>query len=447
MMELKTYFHLGRRISKDLVFSGLNQMWRILSGPVTLVMIPLFLTPELQGYWYTIVGLSFLMVFADLGFSNIILQFAAHEFAYLKFDKDWKIYGEEERLKKLASFFVFSLKWTIFVMILAIPLISAVSLFILARKTTEIHWFLPWLVYLVASLFVFFNNIFLCFFEGCDLVWISQRIRLGISILTSLIMWGGLVLRLDLYALALSLLVGSITNSVVIYYTFKRTIRQFFDISRFYHYSWGKHFFPLLWRYAISWASGYFIFQLYTPLMFYYHGSIEAGKVGISIALWTAVHSISSVWITVVMPKINIHISRKERDVLDRMFIKRLFLSILTFLMGTAVFFILFLLLKNRFFILNRFADETSMFFLASAWFFQTIINSLAVYLRAHKEEPLVIPSFLSAVYITTATIFCAKYLPPYLFFLGFLSSYLWVFPWVLIIFMKKQREMANACK
>jgi hypothetical protein len=440
-------FNLRRSISKDLVFTAMNQIWRILSGPVTLVLIPLFLTPEIQGYWFTIVSFSFLMIFADLGFSNIILQFAAHEFAYLKFDKDWKIYGEEEHLKKLASFFVFSLKWMVFVIILAMPVISAISFFILTRKTTDIHWFIPWLIYLIASIFVFYNNIFLYFFEGCDLVWVSQRIRLFISIVLTFTMWGGLMLGLDLYALSVSLLVSALVNSIVIYNTFKRTIGQFMEISRTYRYSWGRSFFPLLRRYAISFTSGYFIFQIYTPLMFYYHGPIEAGKVGISIALWMAVYFISTVWITAVTPKINMHISRKERDILDRMFLRRILLSALTFLAGAGAFFVVFLLLKGKLSILNRFADETSMFFLAAAWFLQTIVNSLAVYLRGHKEEPLVLPSLLSAVYITFTTVLCAKYLPSYLFFLGFLSCYIWSFPWILMIFMNKKRKMAIADK
>lgn len=99
--------HLKHWFSRDLVSTALNQMWKVVSGPVTLVLIPLSLTPELQGYWYTIFGLSFLMLFADLGFSNIILQFAAHEFAYLHFDGGWKISGDEEHLRKLASFFKF----------------------------------------------------------------------------------------------------------------------------------------------------------------------------------------------------------------------------------------------------------------------------------------------------------------------------------------------------
>lgn len=56
--------------------------------------------------------------------------------------------------------------------------------------------------------------------------------------------------------------------------------------------------------------------------------------------------------------------------------------------------------------------------------------------MRAHKEEPLVIPSFVSGVYIAIVTLLIAMYLPFEYFFLGFLSSYLWV----LIIFKRYKK-------
>jgi hypothetical protein len=436
--------HLKHWFSRDLVSTALNQMWRVVSGPVTLVLIPLLLTPELQGYWFTIFGLSFLMLFADLGFSNIILQFAAHEFAYLRFDGGWKITGDEEHLRKLATFFKFSVKWALFVIVLMIPVISAVSFFVLTRKASDIHWFLPWLIYLTASIFVFFNNMLLYFFEGCGLVWLSQRIRFGISILLSVTMWAGLLSKIGLYALAFSLLISAVANSAVIYAFFRRTIGQFFAITREHHYSWKEHFFPLLWRYAISFTSGYFVFQLYTPLMFYFRGPVDAGRVGISCSLWMAVYSIASVWITAVTPRINMHISRKERSLLDRLFLQRTWLSALTFLMGAAAFFVFFHLFIGRLSILGRFADETSLIILSASWFFQTIINALAVYLRAHKEEPLVLPSFCSAVWVIISTVLCVIYLPSKFFFLGFLTNYIWSVPWVVILFLRKQKAMAE---
>ena len=67
---------------------------------------------------------------------------------------------------------------------------------------------------------------------------------------------------------------------------------------------------------------------------------------------------------------------------------------------GLAVFAFIYLL-RGRYAIIDRFSDPLSMLFLAIAWFLQIVVNGLATYLRAHKQEPLVLPSVLSAVYVT----------------------------------------------
>jgi hypothetical protein len=110
-------------------------------------------------------------------------------------------------------------------------------------------------------------------------------------------------------------------------------------------------------------------------------------------------------------------------------------------LTGIAVVFSLLILLKGKVAIIDRFVDNTSMSLLAAAWFLQIIVNNLAVYLRAHKEEPLVVPSFFTAVYIAVTTFLCARFLPPAYFFLGFFSSYFWGIPWILNIFYHKRKE------
>lgn len=76
---------------KDLISTAINQLYRLISGPLMLLFIPLYLTQIEQGYWYTFTSVAALAVFADLGFSNIILQFAAYEFAFLKFNSDGTI--------------------------------------------------------------------------------------------------------------------------------------------------------------------------------------------------------------------------------------------------------------------------------------------------------------------------------------------------------------------
>lgn len=75
-------------ISRDVLYTQANQIWKAASGLVTLLLIPVFLTQQEQGYWFTMMSLASLSILADLGFFQVTLQFAAHEFAYLKFDNN-----------------------------------------------------------------------------------------------------------------------------------------------------------------------------------------------------------------------------------------------------------------------------------------------------------------------------------------------------------------------
>ena len=96
-------------------------------------------------------------------------------------------------------------------------------------------------------------------------------------------------------------------------------------ISKRYSYDWGKEFFPLLWRYAVSWCSGYFIFQTFIPIAFYFHGADYSGKLGISIAMWMAGYNIAMSWINAILPRINNLIALHKWNVLDKLFFKSLF--------------------------------------------------------------------------------------------------------------------------
>ncbi len=427
-------------ISNDLISTLINQLWRLVSGPLTLVLIPVYLTAEEQGYWYTFSSLAALAILADLGFSTIILQFAAHEFAYLKFDSN-KIIGEELHLKKIAALFMFCLKWSGSIVVVAFPIILIIGFYMLSSKLTNVQWYTPWIIYVISSAIVFFNAIILSFFEGCNLVSKVQNIRFKVAVCASCIMLLCLILKFNLYSLSLSLLVSALFGTYMIYRNFSVIIKDFILIAKNYSYSWKKEFLSLIWRYAISWASGYFIFQIYTPLTFQFHGAIEAGKVGISMALWTAVFSLSNVWIYAITPRLNMYVSKQDWRQLDKVFFKNLAKSSVTFLLGIIIVFALMIIFQGQLPILERFVSVTSMGFLATCWFLQNIINTLAVYLRAHKEEPLVLSSVVLAIYIAITTLLCVRYLSAEYLFLGYLSSYLFGTPWIIYIFYQRRKR------
>ena len=51
------------------------------------------------------------------------------------------------------------------------------------------------------------------------------------------------------------------------------------------------------WRIAVSWMCGYFIFQLFVPVLFAYRGPLEAGQMGISLSISNVLASVAISWV------------------------------------------------------------------------------------------------------------------------------------------------------
>lgn len=431
---------------KDIKATIINQIFRVLSGPLLLLLIPIYLTSIQQGYWYTFTSIAALAIFADLGFTNIVLQFAAHEFARLKFDKDCLIVGDEADIQRLASFFRFSMRWLCKIVVIVFPLIILGGYFFLESKGNQVVWKGAWILYSLSSVIVFINSIVLSFFEGCNSVAKIQLIRLKISIGMSIVSIFGLWFGANLYALAYSLLVSGLLGLFFIYKHFHVAITQFLRESPKYNYDWGPQFFALIWRYAVSWCSGYFIFQLFTPLAFIFHGPEFAGKIGISIAMWTAGYGIAMSWINAIIPRMNIYIENNEWNELDKMFQKGINRALLTMIIGGGTFLLIEYFLYDKLYVFSRVLPFWDMMIIYFCWIGQVYINSIAVYLRGHKKEPLMRISLIVAIYVSATTYTLANYYSNHYFMCGFLTSLVFWIPSVRNYF-KKERLNHNAMK
>ena len=425
---------------RDLFFTLVNQIWRLISGPIILLLIPLYLSPEQQGYWYLFGSLAALSVFADLGFSNIILQFSAHEYAFLQFTDEGLLEGEETNLKKLGSFFRFTIKWISTICAVVFPVIFIIGIAFFIRDQVLGIYFLQWTLYAVGSLINFFNNSILSFIEGLNKIEAIQKIRFRVAVLNTVTLAVILVLGGNIYALAIGSLLSASSIFISIFGSFRKLLKQLQEISKGFIYSWKQEVVPLFIKYALSFSSGYFIFQIYTPLMHYFHGPVYSGKVGITIALVMAIFNMSNIWMYTIIPKINMLISQKSWPVLDSLFIKRLLLSIGTYLFITLGVFV-FLILFGNFWIIpriiSRFLPGIPIIMLLICYFFQIIVSGWALYLRGHKQEPYVIPSVAGAVWIAITTFIVGIYFPPVWFFSGMLSSVFWGMPVNYLIYRK----------
>jgi len=373
-----------------------------------------------------------------------LLQFAAHEFAYLSFDENGKLEGDKKYLIRIATLFRFSIKWSSMMGVLVFPAIFMIGYYILNKNDVGVDWVLPWIIYSFASVFVFINNVVLSFLEGCNSVGDIQKIRLKISIANVIMLLTGLLLGWELYALAVGMLVILVAGTLFVFMNYADNLVYILAISKGKEHTWAKEIFPLLWRYAISWSSAFFIFQIFTPLSFSYYGAIEAGKVGMSLAVVMAIFGISNVWITSILPRINMLVAKKDYKSLDALFKKRLLYAFSTYIILSLVLFGALHLYSGELALLERIVSSDSLLFVSVGWLFQIGFSGYAVYMRAHKKEPVVMLSFCMGVYIAFTTWILAFSLPFEYFFLGFLSSYIFVVPWLYVIYKKFKKEVAG---
>ncbi|MFZ0394975.1 MAG: hypothetical protein WBV33_00325 [Terracidiphilus sp.] len=162
---------------------------------------------------------------------------------------------------------------------------------------------------------------------------------------------------------------------------------------------------------AASWLCGYFIFQLYNPVLFAYHGAMVAGQMGMSLSLANALLPVSIFWTNTKAAPFGALIARKEYAALDRMFFRALWQSTAVCTAGAVVIWIGFLYLNLAGYkFAHRVVGLMTLAFLLATVPINAIAFAEATYLRAEKQEKFLLNSVLGAILVGCSTIVLGKY-------------------------------------
>ena len=97
-------------IDKAIFFTLLGRGLQIVTALFTVLFVAKYLSPEEQGYYYTFSSIIAIQVFFELGLTNIITQFVAHEMSHLLFNGN-ELIGDERFKSRLSSLLRFCAKW------------------------------------------------------------------------------------------------------------------------------------------------------------------------------------------------------------------------------------------------------------------------------------------------------------------------------------------------
>jgi len=410
--KLQEFLHKAN-VDRAVFFGILAKIWGLTVGPLTALLIATKFTPEYQGYYYTFTGLLALQIFVELGLGVVIIQFASHEWSKLKIDPDFGITGDKEALSRLASLTNIVLKWYLVGgVIITLCLGAGGYIFFTHSHNPSINWPWPWLFLCFFTAVSFFLSPVLNLLEGCNQVSALYSYRFFQGVISSLILCVSIFFGAKLWSAPFSVAGVVLYTLLFLKLKYAKFIRCLF-LARASECSmhWSKEILPMQWRIAISTVSSYFMFFLFTPVIFRYYGPVIAGQFGMTWSLAVTVSTISSPWLHPRVPKFGMLIAENKYTELDKLFwrITKIFFAN-TLLAMLATWLLVFGLNKFNHYLASRLLPLLPLTLFLSAQVMMMLTMPFVAYLRAHKVEPILWMAICCAVLTSLSVFILGKY-------------------------------------
>lgn len=442
----------GYGFNRAIGYGVLTRMWGVIAGPVTILLIATRFSKTEQGYYYTFSSLLALQVFFELGLLTVLAQFAAHEFAFLTWGKDGEINGDSSHRDRFVDLLCKGFKWfavsALFMMLLLIP--AGLIFFTYSFEFVDFSWKIPWVLAVIG---LGCNLLLIPFYAvitgSGDVASINRREMFG-GMLGAIIGWIVMAFGGGLYAIpaitAGSALTGAFyllgSKSKLLKIAFSSAIKHQSNSSD--TISWMDEIWPMQWKIALSWLSGYFIFQLFTPVLFKYYGPVIAGQMGMTLSAVNAVQGVALMWLNTRSPEFGKLIAHKNWKSIDKLFHQIMRQSIMVCLMLSVGTVTIIAFLQSYTAIGSRFLPVSHVIIFLIAVCSNLFVNGWAIYMRAFKKEPLLLLSLVSGVLIGLSTYFFGVKYAAIGMVLGYcLISVFFVMPATFILFVgfKKKNE------
>ncbi len=422
---------LARRLARSLgidraiAFTVLARGWSSLAGIGTLTLIARFLTPAEQGFYYNFYSLVAMQIVFELGFSVVILQTASHEAAHLHIAPDGTVTGPAQAHCRLASVLQKSVRWYTTAGVLMAATLAPLGI-VFFRHTAarpggnDVHFGWPWLLAVAASSCTFQIDPLFSFLEGCGYVPEVARTKLRQSVFGTLLGWGAFFLHAGLFAPGCMILGQALAGAWFLWG--KRTLLRplLRHATSQFHIDWHAEIWPFQWRIAVSWLAGYVTTQIFTPILMYFRGPVEAGRMGMSLNVCATLSTMAVAWMNTKAAPFGRMIARREYDRLDRIFFRALWQSTLAATLACAAVWLAFAELGARgvrvhgALLSSRLLAPVPLAMLFVGTVGNIVIFAEALYLRAHKQEKFMGNSILGALYIAPLAYLLGRWQSPH---------------------------------
>ena len=417
-------------------------MTRTGSGPLTAFLVAWLFSKAAQGYYYTFMSALSVQVLAELGLAQIVVQFASHEWANLRFEPGGHIHGDSHARARLLSLGRFAASWYLVAAGLFALLGATAGSWFFSSAEAAVTWRGPWVALCLASAGRLALLPWLSLLEGCHQLaavyrcrWVETTLMSATSAVVILV--GG-----ELWALAAAHLVALVWLAGFLLRHYPTLLKDVWQGAGPVTLSWRDEILPLQWRLAVSWVGGYLTSSLLTPYLFHYEGPVAAGQLGLTMALTGALGQLPILWVNMQAPRMGALVAQRDFRGLDRLFTRSARLALALTVTSTAGAALALWLVQPIPRVASRFLPLLPARLMLLAQALASGMHPMGTYLRAFKREPFAAVSLVGGLATALAIWVLGRPYGALGLTAGYLGVHLLLFlPWNLWIFVTCRRR------
>lgn len=249
-----------------------------------------------QGIFYYLQSLAALSFFFDLGVGFVLAHLAGNA-RHKRGRADGS--HQAENWDEISAVAHFGLKWLLCAAILYTIVVSSIGLSGLGKVVglSGSDVFL-WALLVAANAGNIILSNALSFFEGLGYASKTSLPRFAQAFLNAALFFGLVTQEPDPYSIGISMAVSVLCAATISLLILREPIRSITSAKHASSIPWKTDVLPFQWRIAVSWLTGYFMFQAPTLAIASAGKLDDAGRFGLSMQIFLAIISVAQVYLT-----------------------------------------------------------------------------------------------------------------------------------------------------
>ncbi|QDV67374.1 hypothetical protein Poly24_10690 [Rosistilla carotiformis] len=296
------------QLDRSLLWVLAARIWQVVSGPLTICLIGIYLSLDEQGVYYGIFSFLTIQAFFELGLLSVLITFAGHEAASLNVHSPPALEDEawQRAAMRMAELLRASRRWFAAAGVVygGVALLMGWNVLSDLEFTNPVAWHWPLVLVLPCAALTVVWSPDVAILEGIGLRETVYRIRLLQAFSGSLVVWGCLTMGLGIWSVVAATATQTLWTGYLVAVhgrpVFKPILAQ---VGQSAEFSWRKDVVPFQWKVAVNGVLYYVTTQCFVLIILWFSkDSAEAGRLGMTLTATAAIQMLAMAWVQAKYP-------------------------------------------------------------------------------------------------------------------------------------------------